>query len=156
MSHSILVNKLSVLAIMVGASVFLFSAVVAATPPYSVAAALFSMSAGLIFLGMCLYSAFIMTPRTIELMGDVLVLNSYFRTKRTVRLEDIEYLVVNPPDPPEWRKRYVVGGRAGLIRGRRFVFTREIGEAIRTAYFEKTGRYPPTQPASTILKMKLR
>ena len=156
MNRPILVNRLSKLPIIQGSLIFILSVLLAALSLESVVAVLLLMSMGSVGLGLSLYFTFISTPHTVEFIDDSLVLTSYAHTKRTVRLEDIEYLVVNALDPPQWRKKFVVGGRARILHGRVFVFTREIGEAIRAAYFEKTGRYAPGQPASAILNRKLR
>jgi hypothetical protein len=105
--------------------------------------ALISLLVGLILLVRGFYFVFIMTPRTVELFEDVILFTSYANTKRTYRIEEIAYIVIIA-SPPKWSKKFDVGNVGIWNVWHMFYFTREICEAIRTAYFEKMGKYPPT------------
>ncbi len=108
-------------------------------------ALLYGLVVGGAFLGVMVWSVAYYVPKTVEVDDDSVTLIWSVRRTRTYELSDIEYLAIHPPDPPQWRKRYVMGGHAKISHGPLIAFSREIGNAVREAYFEKFGRYPPTE-----------
>jgi len=98
---------------------------------------------GSISFSVLFYSIFGRTPKYIEITDGGIRLVYLFGG-----FDELEYLVVHPPDPPQWRKRYNVGGFAKPRKGSIFLFTRKIGHAIKEAYREEMGYYPPEKPGT--------
>jgi hypothetical protein len=85
------------------------------------------------------------TPKSVTVDSEAITLHSYWGSVKRIAFDQIEYLVINPPDPPSWRKKYLQGGWGKPVNGRVFIFTREIGQAIREGYHNKLGDYPPDE-----------
>jgi hypothetical protein len=109
-------------------------------------AILMGFSLGLVFFSVSMYSVFGRTPKCVQIQDGGIQLVYLVDNDRRVDYDEIEYLKIHPPDPPQWWKKHLVGGYAKLKNGRTFVFTREIGYAIREAYREEMGYYPPDKP----------
>lgn len=112
----------------------------------TVSAIIFGLALASISFYVTIYNAIASTPKKIMIISNELILYTFFGKEMSYKLESINFLVIHPPDPPQWRKKYLVGGYAKPNNGRMFVFTREIGYAIREAYREEVGHYPPEKP----------
>jgi hypothetical protein len=113
---------------------------------YTPLSLLIGFTGGTIFLLASIYGTIGRTPKEIHIVGGEMILYSYLGGFKKTPIENIEYLVIHPPDPPQWWKKYLVGGYAKPKKGRTFAFTREIGYAIRESYLEEMGHYPPEKP----------
>jgi hypothetical protein len=138
-------NELNKITLFSGAILFIFSIVIGILFG-TLGSILLGMSLGFLYLSVCIYATILRTPKSIEIQSRKLTLNSYFNGKKEIPLHSLEYLQIHPSDPPQWWKKYLVGGYAKPKNGRVFVFTREIGNVIREAYREEMGHYPPEKP----------
>lgn len=116
----------------------------------SINSILMGFSLGFISFSVLFYSVFGRTPKYVEITNGGIRLVYLFGKERRIGFDELEYLVVHPPDPPQWRKRYNVGGFAKPRKGRIFLFTRRIGYALKEAYREEVGHYPPEKPDTMV------
>ena len=110
---------------------------------------------GATFLVGTLYGAMRAVPAEVEVTESEVTLHMYSGRLRRIPLDEIECLVIYPPDTPQRLKRKLAGGYAKPFNGAGFSFTREIGDAIREAYFARLGRYPDQMPRTAQLKQRL-
>ena len=141
-------NRLNVVTLTGGIVFFIIAIMAGIFLSRTIASLLICLVGGALFPLALIYSTIGRTPKEIYIAGREMTLHSYIGRVRKVSIRDIEYLVIHPPDPPQWWKKYLIGGYAKIKNGRTFVFTREIGYAIREAYHEEMGYYPPEKPGA--------